>query len=258
MTNSSFTDGFDAFVMESEADGAPKVKDSCTISTQDSLQKKEKKSSKRGGKKSKSKKTTSLEASLSNLSMDDVESPTKQTDAPTVATADSRVQKEKKSRRGAKKKALADLETSLTELLTDEEEPESPTVRESFTVSTLDSLDKNALSGRSRRGAKKSSNLGSVLGKLEGPKDFGRDCDDNDTFCGLGTVGEKELAKSPKSRKSPGVKKTKIVSPRQKKYSGGGGAAVFGNMMMPSNDSDSEEEDLFESFESNPFRVPYH
>ena len=168
--------------------------------------------------------------------------------------------------------------------------------RECGTVGTLDSVERHKHQGiggggggssskatsRSKRGGRRSSgnanslslnggpppahppSLTGALNKLGGrPKDFGRQADDADTFCGLGTVGESELAKaplhkSPKSSKSPRKAKIAVPSPRNR-ASGNAAAAApkpFMNMNNDDDDDSEEEEDLFEGFGANPFRMP--
>jgi hypothetical protein len=201
----------------------------------------------------------------------------------------------KKSKRGSKKTEektkKTSLENSLSDMLIDDDDDDEPRsqAKESLTVSTKDSLQREKeksssphLKKSSKRGGKRSSSsknedpttslslkgspapapptLGATLSKLGGPqRDFGRHADDNDTFCGLGTVGEKELARGSHASKpntlSP--KKTKIIAPPpvvKPRVQ-----AMPSPFMMSSNDdSDSEdEEDLFQGFSgSNPFRMP--
>lgn len=219
-----------------------------TVATEDSrtMGEKKKKKTKRGGKKQ-SKKSSgdvdSLETSLSELGM----TTPKATDAVTISTQDSlqnkaNEDKSAKKKRGGKKKKLPDLETSLTEMLTDEDDEVYEKETLSFGANKFLSTSPKS---KTKKPGKKKPDLGSALGRLDAPKDFGRDEDDADTFCGLGTVGDNEaphlkskIVKSPSSGKSSKAKRTNA-------------------MMMPKDDSDSEEEDLFESFDSNPFRMPY-
>ena len=203
-----------------------------------------------------------------------------------------------KSRRGGKKTTTStstSLESSLSSMLNDPEnsddddddKPKGPRVpRESGTIDSVQRHTKSngcsSSSGRSKRGGKKETHsnslslmcgpppsnglsLAGALDKLGGkPKDFGRQADDNDTFCGLGTVGEMEMKKAPLSKQSP--RKDKIsgkakvtVSPAfggtKKKTAATSVPKAF---IMSSDDDDSdEEEDLFQSFGANPFRTPY-
>ena len=242
--NNSLSDLLD--MMEPESD-LPLPKESCTISTKDSkITSKKKKKTKRGNKKL-------------AMSMPALDFKTSNDDVGTVATMDSmeeKAKKKKKSKRGGKKKDMNKLSASLSDLLVDEEEeddePRISTPAESLTVNTLDSMEGKygQKEKKSKRGGKKKkkepTSLGSVLNKLDGPKDYGRDSDDNDTFCGLGTVGEKELRKLSNS-----PKKTKIVSPLRST------PQPFSMMRMGDDDSDEdEEEDLFQGFDNNPFRKP--
>jgi hypothetical protein len=205
------------------------------------------------------------------------------------------------SRRGGKKSdpipdktpKRADLERSLSDLLVDDDDDEDDesgrhSSRESLTIVTKDSLQKakeNTNSkANSKRGGRKvtrsyskedlSSSLGlrgcpapppslsASLGRLGGaPKDYGRQADDNDTFCGLGTVGEKELAR--------GSPKNNVASPTKTKITMAPTRSKLVNHALPSpfarssnnDDSDSDDEDLFQGFSgasNNPFRMPAH
>ena len=177
------------------------------------------------------------------------------------------------------------LESSLSDLLGDAEDDDYDDApgqnrlpRESGTVSTLDSMERHRQGGNSgksptRRGGKRNVggdnslslfggpaptappvSLGGALGKLGGrPKDFGRQADDNDTFCGLGTVGESELKKAPLH------KTTKATSPLRAKVNRVKAVHAPKPAFTMSNDGDDdseEEEDLFEGFGANPFRKP--
>jgi len=193
----------------------------------------------------------------------------------------------------------SNLEAGLSDLLCDDDDDAPSTShkrvpRECGTVSTLDSVERHKQQGsggsgnsskatsRSKRGGRRSSgngnslslnggpppahppSLSGALDKLGGrPKDFGRQADDADTFCGLGTVGESELAKaplhkSPKSSKSPRKAKIAVPSPRSRASSNAAAAAPkpFMNMNNDDDDDSEEEEDLFEGFGANPFRMP--
>lgn len=238
--NNSLSDLLD--MMEPESDPAPK--ESNTISTKDSkVTSKKKKKTKRGNKKL----AMSMPALDFKTTQDDV----------TVATMDSmgeKPKKKKKSKRGAKKTDVNKLSASLSDLLMDDEEEDEArlsTPTDSLTVNTRDSMEGSSQKPKkSKRGGKKKkkdlTSLGSVLNNLDGPRDYGRDSDDNDTFCGLGTVGEKELKKLSNS-----PKKTKIVSPLRST------PQPFSMMRMGDDDSDEdEEEDLFQGFDNNPFRKP--
>lgn len=206
------------------------------------------------------------------------------------------------------------LETSLSEMLHDPDQDDDDDddndfapvrhPRESGTVDTLDSAQRHKYNstgsgGRTKRGSKRGGDLSltggpaphalgggaagaggclaGALDKLGGkPRDFGRQADDNDTFCGLGTVGERELRKQPLSKQSPtrknnngggsgsgGKAKSKVILPSPsssggKKKSTPPAPKPF--MMCLSNDDDDdseEEEDLFQDFGANPFRTPY-
>lgn len=288
-----------------------KVREGFTVSTIDSIKKSSTvKKTRRGATKKESSKRGSkailapevekrMENSLSDLfDSANLQSPKKNLECLTVATMDSMGRKEKKtgtstpkrSKRGGKKKesvelksSKVDLERSLTDMLTDEDEDDDDyeprsIPKESLTVSTIDSVQRekgkasSLVKKVSKRGCKKSEvlslslkggpapaplTLGSSLGKLGGtPRDFGRHADDNDTFCGLGTVGDKELARgSPNRTKSPA--KTKIAPPPMKARMNN----IPSSFRMSSNDdSDSDdEEDLFQGFSgSNPFRPTSH
>lgn len=120
--------------------------------------------------------------------------------------------------------------------------------------------------GLSLKGGPTPMSLGGALDKLGGPslkqKDFGRGLDDNDTFCGLGTVDEKELSKAPihgdsKAPNSPKkVKTQKRDQVAKKKISAV--PSAFNGGFGGGDDSDSDEEDLFaDDFGGkNPFQMP--
>lgn len=198
---------------------------------------------------------------------------------------------QKISRRGGKKSPNgSDLEKSLSDLLLDDEEDErgNDKPQQGMSVMTKDSIVKEKSSesrnsskrggrklirsyskedlaptlalGRDVRGGggggEKVPSLHSSLGRLGGPKrDFGRQADDNDTFCGMGTVGEKELQRgSPHGASSP--TKTKISMPMRTKTIV---RAMPSPFMNRDEDSDSDDEDLFKGFSganNNPFRMP--
>jgi hypothetical protein len=271
---------------------------SSTTHTMDSIvhsKKKESKvtKSKRSGTKAEGSTKKNLDSSLSDMFANDCDDePRSQVkESVGVSTKDS-IQRDKikKSKRSGKKPEettkKANLENSLSDLLDgdddddDDEEPRSR-ARESLTVSTKDSIQRepekasSLLKKASKRGGKRTESkegstslslrggpapappsLGSTLGKLGGhPRDFGRQADDDDTFCGLGTVGESELARGTGKNSSNSPKKTKIALPPVKAFM----KAAPSPFMMSSNDnSDSEdEEDLFQGFSgSNPFRMP--
>lgn len=194
---------------------------------------------------------------------------------------------------------------------------------ENKSIMTKDSLEKNkkpaenkkptgTSSSKSKKGSKKKVggsssgggglSLGASLQKIAGPslsrKDFGRGADDNDTFCGLGTVGEKEMAKSPFSKEAPtaAASPTKVktvkrsqVTPPSKSSSSKNSSKNTEDSTPPSstlsssknktknnttslsspgsmfqrrqNDDDSEDDDdpdndqFFEKFDSNPFKM---
>jgi hypothetical protein len=192
----------------------------------------------------------------------------------------------------------SDMEKSLSDLLIDDDADEDDDrhgSRESLTIVTKDSLQKakeDTAPGSSRttskRGGRKvarsyskedlSSSLGlrgghsstpapppslsATLGKLGGPpRDFGRQADDNDTFCGLGTVGEKELARGSPNKNAASPTKTKItMAPTRSKAIGKAAPSPF-SRSSNDDDSDSEDEDLFQGFSgasNNPFRMPAH
>lgn len=228
-----------------------------SVATQDSLQKggeaARRSSTKRGGKKKKSRDKENADEKPSRERSES--KPKKEKDGSKPKKEKKKKSSKSKSSSSKKKEqpVVNNLETSLTELLTDEE-PDK--VRESGTVSTKDSLgtkDSLKVGGtirKSKRGGRredatkspyqqaKPKSLGNALGSLEGPsKDFGRGSDDNDTFCA------EESSKS----------KTGAL--------GGGGlkasAAAPFSMMMPQDSDSEEEEDLFQTFDTgnNPFRV---
>lgn len=240
-------------LLASEAQSPKQPKESMTVSTEDSrdaIVGEKKKKSKRGGKKKSSSRKTTIESLESSLNDMDREPKQKKTsrDAVTISTQDSLQKspdsKTKKNKRSGKKKSkLPDLETSLTELLTDDDGDSNGGVKEALAVLTKDLLSISPRSSSSSssgpKKSKKPRDLGSVLGRLDAPKDFGRGEDDEDTFCG-GTPNEAPQVKA--NIKSPSIGKKQLRS---------------NAMMMPKDDSDSEEEDLFESFDSNPFRMPY-
>lgn len=243
-----------------------KTKESLTVSTMDSIAKKDKKESvpkksRRGGKKSEGQtempekpKKSDLGSSLSDLLVDDddddYEPSRKSKESLTVSTMDSiQREKEKSSSSSSKKSSKRGGKKSS-----------------STSTSTSTSTNKDGSSSLSLRGGPAPSatpTLGATLSKLGGPqRDFGRHADDNDTFCGLGTVGEKELSRGSPSKSnaaSSSPKKTKIQAPPMKPK---GKAMAASPFMMSSNndDSDSEdEEDLFQGFSgasNNPFRMP--
>lgn len=262
-----------------------------TTHTMDSIDKSKKKvSSLKKGMRSRKKpeKNADLDSSLSDMLANDDEPRNNVRESISVSTKDSiQRDKVKKSKRFGKTEATSkkvNLENSLSDLLEDEDDDDDDALsrcraRESLTVSTKDSIQQekekasSALKKLSKRGGKRSENkvsstslslrggpapappsLGSSLSKLGGnPRDFGRKADDDDTFCGLGTVGEAELTRGSKSSNSP--KKVKIAVPPLKSKL----KAVPSPFMMSSNDnSDSDdEEDLFQGFSgSNPFRMP--
>ena len=196
------------------------------------------------------------------------------------------------------------LETSLSDLLTDPNESDGDdddkvaqrrrVPRESGTLDSIQRHHKSSSGSgsgsgtnvRSKRGGKRGSeitgngnnlsltggpapcgmSLGGALDKLGGkPKDFGRQADDNDTFCGLGTVGEMEMKKAPLSKQSP--RKDKVGGGSSSSKGKVAVAPLFGGkkqvaapkpfMSLSSNndDSDSDEDDLFQAFGANPFRT---
>jgi hypothetical protein len=266
MMNTSLSDMLDGMELSPKA----KSKESLTIATKDSIRKKASASaiklSKRGAKKGMpGLEENSLEHSLSDLMNTKSYVKASPKESMSVFTTDSLGKKPKegstpkRSKRGGKRSENGDMERSLSDLLCDENERESTTnatgkARESLTVNTMDSIQREKMDGRktSKRGGRKptpsssdgssckkmSTTLSSTLGKLGGPpKDFGRHADDNDTFCDAPTS---KMAAPPSTLRGSG----KLTSP-------------FGPTNEDTSDSD-DDEDLFASFSggSNPFRLP--
>jgi hypothetical protein len=162
-------------------------------------------------------------------------------------------------------------------------------------VMTKDSIEKTKKKNgsKSKKGGKKekssstssssdgtssipSFSLGAALEKVGGvslkQKDFGRGLDDNDTFCGLGTVGEAELSKSPvkNSNNSTTTTTTKVKTTKRSEIkqsqpkmmanpymSNNNNKSPFANFGSNDDDETENEEDLFETrFENNPFKMP--
>ena len=249
-----------------------KTKESLTIATKDSIRKTKTttaKQSKRGAKKGMpGLEESSMEHSLSDL-MNITSTSFKSTpkESVSVFTTDSigKKQKEgstpKRSKRGAKKSENSDMERSLSDLLSDESELEAVQAsgmktKESPTVHTVDSIQREKMVQKpSKRGGKKPDScsskkappLSATLGKLGGPpKDFGRQADDNDTFCA-----------PPGSGDGPLSHRTKLAAPTLR-GGGGGGSKPSSSFGLTEDNSDSDDEDLFASFSggSNPFRLP--
>jgi hypothetical protein len=242
-------------------------KDCATASTMDSMQREKptKKTSKRGGKKNAILEKSDLERSLSGLDLeDDKDSKKISKDCMTVSTMDS-IQRDKSTtkplKRGGKKPGShdkSDLERSLSGLSFDGDKEKIQHPIDCQTVSTMDSMNREKITSRpSKRGSKKQDvnafqspfektkpSLGSTLNKLGGPpRDFGRQADDNDTFCGQGD--DTASPHSGSALSAPHQKSLKQSSLKQSKDLGG------------NDDSDSDDDDLFASFPgNNPFRLP--
>lgn len=117
--------------------------------------------------------------------------------------------------------------------------------------------------------------LGAGLSKIGGPslerKDFGRSAEDDDTFCGMGTVGEQDMSKVGGHSKNLGRPKGSSggrtassslglgggsgAKSNQKRSGGGGLGNPFGGSAFGNDEEDSDEEDLFADA-NNPFRMP--
>ena len=157
----------------------------------------------------------------------------------------------RKSRRRGKKKessaAVTTRENGLSDrvsgLFLDHEEDDDTHTSHSNTSLSLSSSSSRSSKNSSER-ASKGGSLSASLEKLGGPpKDYGRQADDNDTFCGLGTVGENEM------------KKTALSSAAGRSHPASRVPTTNFSSMFSSHDSeDSDEDDIFEGFGINPFR----
>lgn len=257
-----------AFDNENEANSTRVPKDCQTVSTMDSIDREKcfNRSSKRGGKKNVANGKSDLERSLSGLDFDDeniCNLKTVPSDCHTVSTMDS-IDKERSSskplKRGGKKinvQGKSDLERSLSGLNLEDDNFYNTTKEgnDVQTVSTMDSLHREkSATKQSKRGGKKndlsssqqpyekvrSASLTVSLSKLGGPpRDFGRQADDNDTFCDDGGKGE--------------IFKRKVEAPLIQPF------IMKSSTTTDNDDSDSEDEDLFSGFPgTNPFRLATH
>ena len=248
-----------AFDEENEANTKRVPKDCQTVSTMDSIdrEKTSNRTTKRGGKKSNVHGKADLEQSLSVLDFDEAKVCN---DCQIVSTMDS-IDKEKSFskplKRGGKKNSLqgkSDLEKSLSDLDAEDDNKFNATSKianDCHTVSTMDSLHREKSSGKAKRGGKKAevvssqqpcdkkkpASLSSSLSKLGGPpRDFGRQADDNDTFCDV----------------SNETSKGKVAVPHIQPF-------MKSSAFTSNGDSDSDDEDLFASFPgNNPFRLATH
>jgi hypothetical protein len=178
-------------------------------------------------------------------------------ESPTLATQDSignkkssTTTKTSSTKRGGKKNnngSSSNLETSLNDLLRDPD-ASSDEEDEDDRQPAFRSVPKHNNTTPTPTFVKAPPSLSGKLQRLGGGRpDFGRDADDNDTFCGLGTVSEMEMKKAPISRNSPkrNQPKGKVALPQ------------YNQRRRTDDDDDDSDEDLFENFGgANPFRMP--